>query len=219
MPGDAPIVLYGEPFWVSPYVFSCFVALREKRLRFETKIVSLARGEHREAGYRDRALTAKVPALVHGEFWLAESSAIVEYLEEVFPAPDHPRVLPADPHDRARARQIMAWIRSDLLPLREERPTNSMFYPRPLLPLSPAAQAAADKLLRAADLLIANGATSLFGAWCVADGDLAFVLQRLIRNGHGIPAKLRIFAAAQWERPSVRAFVEHDRPRAFEPYD
>src|SRR6185369_3470803 len=89
------LTLYGESFWISPYVFSCFVALREKRLPFTVTEISLAAQEQREPGYRDRAFTGKVPALVHGDFWLTESSAIIEYLEEVFPAPSHPAVLPS----------------------------------------------------------------------------------------------------------------------------
>jgi glutathione S-transferase len=125
---DPDLTLYSEPFWASPYVFSCFVALREKALPFTVVPVALASGEHRRSPYVDRALTGKVPALAHGDFWLTESSAIVEYLEDVFPAPAHAPLLPANPLARARARQLMAWIRSDLMALREERPTTTMFY-------------------------------------------------------------------------------------------
>jgi len=46
--------------------------------------------------------------------------------------------LPASPRDRARARQIMAWIRSDLMSIREERATHTFFYKHPVQPLSPA---------------------------------------------------------------------------------
>ena len=41
-------------------------------------------------------------------------------------------MLPAAPRDRARARQIMAWIRSDLMPIREERATHTFFYKHPV---------------------------------------------------------------------------------------
>ncbi len=51
-------------------------------------------------------------------------SAIAEYLEERFAPPQWgAQYLPARFTKRARARQIQAWLRSDLLPLREERPT------------------------------------------------------------------------------------------------
>jgi glutathione S-transferase len=111
----------------------------------------------------------------------------------------------------------MAWLRSDLMAIREERSTVTMFYERATTPLSPAGQAAARQLLHVAELVVPDGATSLFGDWSTADADLAFMLQRLILNGHPVTEKLRAFADGQWARPSVRAFVE--RPRApYVPY-
>jgi glutathione S-transferase len=214
MAQDSTIRLYGEHLWISPYVFSSFVALREKGLAFDVVPLKLNEGEQHRSPFRDRSLTAKVPTLEHGDFWLAESGAIVEYLEETFPAPQYPRLLPEQLRQRARARQIMAWLRSDLQALRDDRPTTTMFYQRAATPLSAGGQAAADKLLHVADLLIVEGATSLFGPWCIADSELALMLHRLILNGHEVPPKVRRFAEVQWQRPSVREFIEHERPPA-----
>jgi glutathione S-transferase len=214
MTQNTSIRLYGEHLWISPYVFSSFVALREKGLAFDVVPLKLNEGEQHRPPFRDQSLTAKVPTLEHGDFWLAESSAIVEYLEETFPAPQYARLLPEQLRQRARARQIMAWLRSDLQALREERPTTTMFYQRATTPLSAAGQAAADKLLHVADLLIAEGRTSLFGPWCIADSELALMLHRLILNGHEVAPKIRRLAEVQWQRPSVREFVEHQRPPA-----
>jgi glutathione S-transferase len=212
MAQNGPIKLYGEHLWISPYVFSSFVALREKGLAFDVVPLKLNEGEQHRPPFRDQSLTGKVPTLEHDGFWLAESSAIVDYLEEAFPAAQYPRLLPESLKQRARARQIMAWLRSDLQTLREERPTTTMFYQRTATPLTAAGQAAADKLLRVADLLIAEGATSVFGPWCIADSELALMLHRLILNGHEVPLKIRHFAELQWKRPSVCEFVEHERP-------
>ena len=55
-----------------------------------TRLRSKRRCSRLWPAYRDRSLTAKVPALEHDDFWLAESSAIAEYLEEAFPPPGHP---------------------------------------------------------------------------------------------------------------------------------
>jgi glutathione S-transferase len=211
------IVLYTDSFWISPYVFSCFVALHEKNVEFEADPIALQRKEHHDQKYRDRSITGRVPALEHGDFWLAESSAIIEYIEELFPAPEHQPLLPRDARDRARARQVMAWIRSDLDALREERPTTTMFYERTDKPLSAAGRAAADKLLHVAALLLPGPKPQLFADWSIADADLAFMLHRLILNGHDVPAHLRDYAQAQWKRPSVAAFVRRERP-PFEPY-
>jgi glutathione S-transferase len=106
----------------------------------------------------------------------------------------------------------MAWLRSDLLPLREERPTSTIFYTPSRAPLSPAGQAAAAKLIAAASAFIPEGRTSLFGTFTIADVDLAMMLKRLIANGDQVPPHLQDFVAAQWERASVRAFVNRPRP-------
>jgi glutathione S-transferase len=206
------ITLYSDDTWISPYVFSVWVALKEKGLEFEVRELALDRGEHQQPGYRDRSITAKVPAIEDGGFFLAESLAILEYLEDVYGPPGHPPLFPAGVRERARARQVCTWIRSDLLPLREERPTTTMFYKRTSTPLSKEGEAAAAKLVRVANLLVPAEGSSLFGAWSIADADLAFMLHRLILNGHELPPKVRSFAQAQWARASVRSYVERSRP-------
>src|SRR5262249_7229487 len=115
------MILLGNRMWTSPYVLSCFVALREKQVPFEVETVALEQGAQREPTFAKQSLTSRVPVLIDGDFAISESSAIIEFLEDVYPAPGHARVLPADPRLRARARQVMAWLRSDLLPLRNER--------------------------------------------------------------------------------------------------
>jgi glutathione S-transferase len=206
--------LYGDTFWISPYFFSSFVALTEKAAPFEVTEVALFDGAHLEPTYRDASLTARIPTLDHDGFTLAESSAIAEYLEDLLPPPAHPRLLPADPKQRARARQVMAWIRSDLGALRDERASVTMFYRFRLPPLSAACERDARKLLRVAEQIIPTGGGSLFGAWCLADSELAFMLHRLILGGDEVPGRVRAYAEAQWQRPSVRAFVEHPRPKS-----
>jgi len=211
------LTLFTDHYWISPYAFSAFVALKEKGVPFEEKFVRLQDKEHLHAGYRDASMTGRVPALRHDVFWLAESSAIAEYLEDVFPPPQHPRLYPQDPRQRAQARMIQAWIRSDLMPVREERSTATMFYERAKEPLTSKGQAAADNLLRVSALLIPDGATQLFATWSIADADLGFMLHRLILNGHEVPAKARAYAEVQWQRPSVKEWVTQKRP-AYVPY-
>jgi glutathione S-transferase len=140
----------------------------------------------------------------------------VEYLEDAYGAPAHARVLPADVRERARARQVMAWVRSDLTAIREERSAEYVFYAherlRPCAPLSEAGRRAAAKLVGAAERLVPADAGPMFGAWCVADTDLAMMLQRLVRTGYDVPQRLRAFAEREWERPAVREFRAHARP-------
>lgn len=201
------LTLYIDSNWVSPYAMWAYVALKEKRLPFALKTVDLAAKQHHEAGYEHLTLTGKVPALVHGDFALAESSAIVEYLEDVFASP---AVYPANLQARARARQIQAWLRSDLAALREERPTTVIFRTPTDKPLSDAGRAAADRLVRVAASLLGEGAGQLFGDWCIADTELALTLNRLVANGDPVPENLVRYVQAQWARPSVQAWLKRE---------
>lgn len=199
--------LYVDSQFTSPYALSAFVALREKGLDFEMETVDLEAGKNKELAYTGKALTGRVPCLVHNDFMLTESSAITEYLEEMFPAPEHRALYPVLPQKRAIARQIQAWVRSDLLALREERSTYTVFYKRAEQPLSPAAQAAADKLVHLAERVIEG--PYLFGRWCIADTDLAIMLSRLVMNGDPVPQKLKDYVAHQWQRDSLQDWLKN----------
>jgi len=211
------LTLYVDAYWISPYAFSCFVALEELGVPYAIETVGLHTKDQESDWYRNASLTGRVPALRHGEFWLSESSAIAEFLAEEFPPPAHARLLPEPVADRARARQLMAWIRSDLMPIRDERSTHTVFFSPTDAPLSPAGQAAAVRLLQVADRLIVRGQTELFGAWCLADSDFALMLQRLHKNGYELPAKVCEYVEAQWSRPAVQKWVQLPRP-AYVPY-
>jgi glutathione S-transferase len=99
------------------------------------------------------------------------------------------------------------------MPIRQERPTEVVFYKRQAPSLSATAQLAVQKLYFAADRLLSMDTSNLFGDWCIADTDLALMLNRLVMNGDDVPAKLASYAAHQWERASVQQWVMLDRPR------
>ncbi|NVZ68009.1 glutathione transferase [Pseudomonas costantinii] len=201
--------LYVDAQFTSPYAMSVFVTLLEKGLAFETVALDLDAAQNRAADYAQLSLTQRVPTLVEGDFALSESSAISEYLEQVYP---ETAVYPADPKQRARARQVQAWLRSDLLPIRHERSTLVVFYGEKMPPLSLVAEAAAHNLIRAAQALLVGNPANLFGEWSIADVDLAVMLNRLILNGDSVPAELVDYARRQWLRPSVQAWVNLQRP-------
>jgi glutathione S-transferase len=205
---DDHLVLWGESRFESPYVFSCFVTLNEKRLPFELRTMALDTGAHRQGEYLARSLTGRVPAMQHGLLWLAESSAIDEYLEEAFPPPEYARLYPLQIAERARARQIQAWLRSDLTALRQERPTASVFSGAPVQPLTEAGRAAADHLVRVCEAVVPECVDYLFGAsFTIADADLSLMLQRLVANGDAVPPHLKAYANRVWTRPSVQAWL------------
>ena len=213
----ADFTLFVETLWISPYVFSSHVALREKSAPFDVVEVALVDGANSRPDYATPSVTERVPSIEHHGFRLAESSAIAEYLEELLPPPANARLLPAALRDRARARQIMAWLRSDLSALRDDRSTITMFYRFGLKPLSGPAQRDADRLVRVAEQLVPSGGGPLFGEWSLVDAELAFMLHRLILNHDPVPERVAAYARAQWTRPSVREFAEHARPSSVPP--
>ncbi|MBA3540887.1 MAG: glutathione S-transferase N-terminal domain-containing protein [Deltaproteobacteria bacterium] len=158
-----------------------------------------------------RRLTAlgRVPALQHGDFWLTESLAIVEYLEEIFPPPHYPPLFPADPRGRARTRQILAYLRADLRALRDERPWRLTIWPASPPPLSATATRDARALLEFVEHLQTTGELA---TWSIAHADIAFTLQRLIQTDHTLTDAVRRFYEITVARPSVRAYLEHPRP-------
>jgi glutathione S-transferase len=206
---NRPLRLFVDAQFTSPYAMSVFVALREKGLEFEMLTLDLDALENQAEDFANLSLTQRVPTLVDGDFALSESSAITEYLEEAF---TQSALYPAELRQRARARQIQAWLRSDLLPIRQERSTLVVFYGVKAAPLSAEAQVAARKLISAAHALLADNRKYLFGQWSIVDVDLALMLNRLILNGDAVPAALVAYAQHQWQRPSVQEWVNQQRP-------
>lgn len=206
------VVLYVESSWSSPWQCTVVVALHEKGVSYTTALSMLRAGAGVIDHMHERTLTGTAPVLQHGTFWLAESLAIIEYIEEVWPAP---RVLPAAVRDRARARQLMTWMRNEHGPLRRERNSELIFYPArhgALAPLSPAALRCVDDLVRVATKLGADGRGFVFDAFGVIDAELAFALMRVVATGHALPPAIEAYVRAVWERPSMRAFADHARP-------
>jgi len=96
--------LWWHPFSIIPRRVR--IAFREKGVPYEEAEVDLPGGAHREAPFRRLNPFAQVPVLEDGDLVVAESVAILEYLEERFPTP---ALLPAGAAQRAVARQYMLW--------------------------------------------------------------------------------------------------------------
>lgn len=204
---ETKLKLFVDSQFMSPYVMSAFVVLREKGLDFEMETVDLKARQNLQPEYRALSLTGRVPSLAHGELMLSESSAITEYLEDVFAPPTYSAVYPHGAVERARARQVQAWLRSDLAALREERPTTVIFAGAKQEPLSAEAQVAVQKLFQVAETLL-QGRNTLFNQWSIADTDLALMLNRLVAHDDDVPKHLADYVSGQWQRPSVQAWLE-----------
>jgi glutathione S-transferase len=203
------MLLYVDSNFASPYALAAYVSLLEKNLKFEVKPLELFANANQESGFASTSITRRVPTLIHDGFALSESSAICEYIDEAFAGT---RLYPTDLRDRARARQVQAWVRSDLMPIREERPTWVVFCGARKPALSPKANEAVQKLFSAALLLLEGRSNNLFGEWSIADVDLAMMLQRLVAHGDPVPQKLADYANHHWRRPSVQQWIDHARP-------
>ncbi|MEG1787389.1 MAG: glutathione S-transferase, partial [Citrobacter sp.] len=73
--------------------------------------------------------------------------------------------------------------------------------------LSEAGKVSAEKLFATASHLLSHGKQNLLGEWCIADCDLALMLNRLVLNGDEVPEALAEYAAIQWQRASVQRFI------------
>jgi glutathione S-transferase len=201
------IVLYGNQPVTSPYVMAVFVALEEKGLPFEFLKLDLKKGEHHDPAYLKQSITNRVPTLRCDGHTFSESSAITEYLEERFPPPQYARLYPADIVERARVRMVQALIRSDFMPIRIERSTDTFFQNAPIQPLSAEATEAKRRLERIALDLVGDGRNYIASEFSIADVDLSTLLQRLSANKDPMPQVLTDYANGIWARPSVRKWL------------
>lgn len=113
--------LYG--FWRSIASFRVRVALKLKGLPFEEIPVDILSGEQFNPDYAAVNAERVVPTLVHGEHRLFQSLAIIEYLDDIMPAP---RLLPADLIERAYARSLALVTIADAHPLVTPRVRNHL---------------------------------------------------------------------------------------------
>ena len=91
------------------------IALNLKGLPYDYAPVNLLRGEQQSGAYLARNPQGLLPALeLEGGELLAQSVAILEWLEESSPPPS---LLPGDPLQRARVRSLVNNITCDIHPL------------------------------------------------------------------------------------------------------
>lgn len=78
------------------------IALAEKGLEYRDRLMTL-RGDQFDPGYMKLNPNAVVPTLIHDGRTVIESSVILYYLDEAFPAPP---LMPEDPYQRAKLRMV-----------------------------------------------------------------------------------------------------------------
>ena len=110
-------------YFRSSAAYRCRIAFNLKGLNPEFIPVHLVRGggEQKSDTYRDVNPQMLVPALVDGDVTLTQSRAIIEWLDEMHPAPP---LLPDDPSLRSKARAFAYAIACDIHPLQNLRVLN-----------------------------------------------------------------------------------------------
>ena len=99
--------------------FRVRIALELKGLPYDYASVHLVKGEHKSADYSAVSPSNLVPTLVtDGGDALAQSMAIIEYLDETHPTPP---LLPATPLARARVRALAQMVACEIHPLNNLR--------------------------------------------------------------------------------------------------
>ena len=101
-------------WWRSSCSHRVRIALALKGAPYEYVAVRLSNNEQSSEDHRARSPTALVPCLVVDGVPYVESVAIIELLEDLFPAP---ALFPADPHGRARVRTLVEIVNSGIQPL------------------------------------------------------------------------------------------------------
>ena len=108
-------------YWRSSASFRVRLVLQLKGLGYEQHPVNLRQGEQKEKAYRRVNPQGLVPFLIDGDVQLGQSVAIMEYLDETYPA--YP-LMPSAPEERAKVRQIVNMIACDTHPLNNLRVLN-----------------------------------------------------------------------------------------------
>ncbi len=118
MSSNRGLILYN--YWRSSSSYRVRIALKLKNLDYEYRPVHLINqgGEQNQDAFRRLNPKGEVPLLVDGDFYIGQSLAILDYLENKWP---EPALLPKDFETRARCIQLCEIINSGMQPLHNLR--------------------------------------------------------------------------------------------------
>lgn len=207
------MILYGSS--LSPFVRKAAAFAAEKGIEVEHRPTSIG---DPNPEFRAASPFGKMPALIDGDFTLADSSAIVHYWEAKFP---EPALIPAEPEARGRTIWFDEFADTILFACGAKLFFNRIIAPRFLDrpgDLAAADAAERDELPRILDYL--EGVLPADGGWLVGNAltlaDLA-VASPLVNLAHcdvAIDAarfpRVTAFAAKMHARPSFAAQIARE---------
>ncbi|HTR00854.1 MAG TPA: glutathione S-transferase family protein [Candidatus Acidoferrum sp.] len=207
------MILFGIS--VSPFARKVLIYAAERGIALENRPLS---PHADDAAFRAASPTGKIPALQDGDYTLADSSAIVQYLEAKFPANT---LIPAE----ARARGKVAWF--DEYADTVMFPVGTViFFNRVVMPklrrqqgdLKAADDAEANKLpLLLAYLESCAPAQGFLVGDALTLADITIVTQLINLEHGGVPVdaarypKLAAYYARIAARPAFRALIDSER--------
>ncbi len=118
-------IVHGPSY--STYTRSVRLALAEKSVSHQLIEIDILGGAHKQPPYSNKQPFGKVPAFEHDGNTFYEVSAILRYIDEVFPGP---ALMPETPVARAKVNQVMSIVDSyGYTPA-----VTNLFIPRVLVP-------------------------------------------------------------------------------------
>ena len=181
-----------------------WLALKFADLEFSETVVPLRLPDTHANITRFGDYPAKVPTLIHGDFAIWDSMAIMEYAAEAAP---EKQLWPQDPLARARARSISAEMHAGFFDLRNELPMDlGLENAKP--PQNEGAKSDIQRILKIwSDCREEFGKDGpfLFGRISMADAAFAPVVSRLRSYSVEVDAVSLAYMDAVWDLP---AFAE-----------
>ena len=205
-------IVYGPSF--STYTRSVRLALQEKGVSHQLVEVDILSGAHKQPPHSNRQPFGKVPAFEHDGNTFYEASAIMRYVDEVFPGPP---LQPTAPLARAKVNQVLSIVDSyGYTPC-----VTNLFIPRVLVPslggetdMEKVESAKAPAALFVKELERLLGSAEYFGGANVSLADLHAlpVLTYLVATPDGkaileSAPNLRTWLGRIGKRPSVQAIM------------
>jgi glutathione S-transferase len=200
--------LYGTS--LSPFVRKVLVVLAEKGI--EAKHVPLIFHDP-DPRFQAASPFGKIPALEDDDFRLADSSAIIHYLERRYP---DPALLPTGAQDVGRAVWFDKFGDGELFPVLIKPFVQRVFLPRMMNKTgdeSLVAKCMAEELPRLFDYLegVIDGPFLVGGAFGLADISVATTFHNLHLAGEAVDAgrwpRLAAYVKGILERPSFQAAI------------
>jgi maleylpyruvate isomerase len=108
-------MLHLHTFAQSSASYRVRIVMALKGLQWDASAVSLLANEHQGSDYLKINPQGRVPALITDQGVLAQSFAIIDWLEETYP--DRPSIYPVDAWQRAQCRAFAHTIATDIFPL------------------------------------------------------------------------------------------------------